>query len=94
MTTHTVYLLHAPYPDGSWRGLEKCSGATGDGEPCTGANPAGTLVFSTREEAEAFAHKLNLPGFYVVEAALVTPSIRQPLNSVDGEAVYAFVKSR
>ena len=28
MTTHSVYLLHAPYPDGSWRGLEKCSGAT------------------------------------------------------------------
>jgi len=82
MTTHAVYVLHSAYPDGSWRGLEKCCGAPGDA----------TLVFVSREAAEQYLkdHECD-PYFRVVEVTLVTPSIRQPLDSAIEEKVIELI---
>ena len=78
MVTDRVYVLHSAYPDGTWRGLSKCCGATGDA----------TLVFSEREAAEQYLKDHDCdPYFRVVEVTLVVPGIRKPLDSAITEKV-------
>lgn len=71
-TTEIIYVLHSAYPDGSWRGIEKCCGTHG----------GATLVFDTREEAELYLKNNKLdPHFQVVPVTLTTPSVRCHLRS-------------
>lgn len=76
MFPHQVFVLHSAYPDGTWRGLEKCAGAPG-------VTAWTTLMFNDRVEAEGFlnAQPEMKPYFRVVELTLVTPDVRQPLDS-------------
>jgi hypothetical protein len=73
-----VWVLHSPYPDGTWRGLEKCS-ATRDGP----------LVFGAREGAEEVLRNMGEVASYfrIVEVCIVMPCVRKPLDS----ATYARV---
>lgn len=72
-----MFVLHSPYPDGSWRGLEKCPRA----EDESGA----LLVFETAEEAEAYRQKNPCPEFLrVVEVFLNTPDVREKLPGEGG----------
>lgn len=67
------YVLHSPYPDETWRGLEKCS-ATRDGPLVFGAHEGAEEVLGTMEpEVAAF--------FRIVEVCIVTPAVRRPLDS-------------
>jgi len=77
---HQVFVLHSAYPDGTWRGLEKCGGAQGDA----------TLVFTSREAAENYLkeHECD-PYFQVVEVTLITPAVRRALDSATYEKVDA-----
>lgn len=78
MNPYQVFVLHSAYPDGTWRGIEKCAGAPGDA----------TLIFTTKEAAEQYLkeHECD-PYFQVVEVTLVTPGIRKPLDSATYEKV-------
>ena len=81
-----AFVLHSPYPDGTWRGIEKCAGGQttfNDGDY--------TMVFLSREAAEK-ALKLNEmdPYFEIVEVTLVTPFVRQALDSATAELIEPF----
>lgn len=75
MTEYDMYVLHSPYPDGTWRGLEKCCGTE------TGYGYA-LLVFHTPEEALDHAKNVQpVPGeFRVVRVTLQTPDVRGDLH--------------
>lgn len=77
MYPHQLWVLHSPYPDGTWRGLEKCS-----------ATPDGPRMFDSKESAEAALDGLP-PYFSVVEVTLLTPAVRDPLSA----ATFLNVKS-
>lgn len=66
-TTYPFYVLHSPYPDKSWRGIEKCVtiGSTGM-----------VMLFDTKQEAEEYMKKFNLEEFVPVELELITPDVR------------------
>lgn len=85
MIPYQVFVLHSAYPDGTWRGLEKCAGAPGDA----------TLIFTTREAASNYLkeHECD-PYFQVVEVTLVTPFIRKPLDSATSEKVDAHLSGK
>jgi hypothetical protein len=73
MYPHQVFVLHSAYPDGTWRGLEKCSGTP---EDCV-------RVFAERAPADEALAKMRedvRPYFQVVEVTLVTPDVRAPLD--------------
>lgn len=78
MYPHQLFALHSPYPDGTWRGLEKCS-STKDG----------LILFDSAEGAEAARVAMGDVGeqFKVVEVTLVTPSVRKPLDSATWDKV-------
>ena len=67
------WVLHSPYPDKTWRGIEKSS-AHDDGAP---------RLFEKKSDAEAFivAHEMD-PYFVPVEVCLVVPGVRRSLRSV------------
>lgn len=67
---HERFVLHTPYPDGSWRGLEKCLGCQ--------STPEGLLVFELREEAERFLKDNGLvdDGVVIVPVTITTPRVR------------------
>lgn len=69
---YSYYVLHSPYPDKSWRGIEKCVSMPG-----TSGNP---MLFDSRSDALAFAKQLELSEFIPVEVELVTPSVREPIS--------------
>ena len=71
MTGSTFYVLHSPYPDKSWRGVEKCAGS---------AEAGGPLLFHSRAEAALFAQERELTEFMVVETVLMTPAVREKLG--------------
>lgn len=78
MYPYRFFVLHSSYPDGSWRGVEKCS-STKDGP----------LLFDSPEGAEAALVAMGDTGDYfkVVEVCLVTPSVRKPLDSATWDKV-------
>lgn len=81
MYPHQVFVLHSSYPDGTWRGLEKCSSTS-----------EGPRVFTSADEAEAA--RVAMPEgdyFKVVEVTLVTPSVRGPLDSARWDEVNPLV---
>lgn len=74
MNTVVVYVLHSPYPDGTWRGWEKCAG-----------NGQAALVFDSRESAEAYARgSAHHETFRVVPVVLNTPGVRESLAAYAG----------
>lgn len=71
MTKYSYYVLHSPYPDKSWRGIEKCVTTPGD---------KGTvMLFDTKADALAFADRLGLEEFVPVEIELGCPDVRECL---------------
>ena len=64
---HFFYVLHSPYGDKTWRGIEKCAG-----DP--------PLLFASQELAEKFANKNNLTEFVAVEITVTTPAVRGSLS--------------
>lgn len=82
MFPHSVFVIHSPYPDGTWRGLEKCGRGFVDDTDCDAP-----LLFTDREVAKNYLskHKLLEFGFVIVEVTLVTPSVLDPLDSATQE---------
>ncbi len=71
MYPYQLWVLHSAYPDGTWRGLEKCS-ATSDGP----------RLFNSEEDAQSALDAMPVevrPYFSIVEVTLLTPAVRDPL---------------
>ena len=69
----TYYVAHSPYPDGTWRGIEKCA-----------CDKWGTLiVWETEEEVWAWIRDIcGTPDYWVpVAVGLFYPDVRAPLTS-------------
>jgi hypothetical protein len=81
MFPHSVFVIHSPYPDGTWRGLEKC------GRWSSYPDLDAPILFTSREVAEDYVskHKLLEFEFRIVEVTLVTPAVRDPLDSATQE---------
>lgn len=73
MSTIDVWVLHSPYPDGTWRGDEKCCAAEPDGGP---------VLFLSRQAALDYIEREGLQeNLYVpVQCVLVIPGIRAPFR--------------
>lgn len=68
----TLFVLHSPYPDHSWRGIEKCLDSP-DG---------GILFFRSYEEAEEYLKELGKePCWWIVPLEVEIPDIREKLFS-------------
>jgi hypothetical protein len=81
MFPHQAFVLHSAYPDGTWRGLEKCVSTVAHD---------GVLVFQERAAAEAHLASIDedvREYLQVVEVTLVTPDVRAPLDSATQEKV-------
>lgn len=67
-----VWVLHSPYPDGTWRGIEKCCSRE-DGLP---------ILFESKGAALDFerAHGLQADGYVPVQVTLITPWVRRSLD--------------
>jgi len=73
MTEVEYWVLHSPYPDKSWRGIEKCA---------TDAGCNGPLLFETYTEAEQFIEKNSFfDWFEPVKVTLCVPDVRGSLIS-------------
>lgn len=72
----TVYVLHSPYPDGTWRGWEKCA----TGSVLEASDTHGVLMFDDRDVAEqALADVVGLIGecgLVVWPIEILMPDIR------------------
>lgn len=81
-----VWVLHSPYPDGTWRGIEKCQST----EQC------GAVLYPTKEAAqEALRGQDDMEQYFrVVEVTLVTPFVRKPLDEAREEVVYGRLQCR
>jgi len=68
------WVLHSPYPDGTWRGIENCQTRS------TG----GPLLFDTEDDAVAFRAKVftaeEQAYWRPVRVLLTVPAIRTPLE--------------
>ena len=76
-TTHTLYVVHSAYPDGTWRGIEKCSsGSTGI---------LGPYLFDQPEIAKAYMEGEGMDArlYRVVLVTLTTPAVRAPLDTLE-----------
>ena len=79
MYPYQLWVLHSAYPDGTWRGLEKCS-----------ASSDGPRLFNSEEDAQSALDAMSAevrPYFSIVEVTLVTPSVRSALDSATFEKV-------
>lgn len=63
-----VWVLHSPYPDGSWRGMEKC----------LGSEDADILIFYSREAAEVYRAKVGAYHFHSTPVYMVSPPVGEP----------------
>lgn len=74
---YTLWVLHSPYPDHSWRGLEKCAAH----------DTGGPMLFDTQEEAQAFARTTQCdPYFFPVAVRLTVPNVRETLTVVAAQS--------
>lgn len=67
-----VWVLHSPYPDGTWRGVEKCVTTQDSNLP---------LLFESEQEALDFKSKHELEEMTPVLVRLVVPFVRRNINS-------------
>lgn len=67
----SVWVLHSPYPDGTWRGMEKCC-----------SNEGGPILFSSEQAALDFIVEKRLEGngYVAVRCVLITPLVRRSLK--------------
>lgn len=73
LDTLDAWVVHSPYPDGTWRGIEKCA-STEAGAP---------LLFFSEQEAVNFIEEIMEAGLMIpVRVVLTTPSARRPLASL------------
>lgn len=70
MTDHDFWVVHSPYPDNTWRGIEKCI-TSEEGVP---------KLFLSEDQASYFASKHYM--FTPVRIALITPRVRGDLNQL------------
>jgi len=75
MEKQRLFVLHSPYPNGTWRGLENC---------LTGTDTEGPLLFETPERAQAWLHADPVAQQYwkVVAVELTIPAVGEPLDAV------------
>lgn len=77
------WVVHHPYGDGTWRGLEKCSGQgfTAQWQHVSGATSnSAMLFFHTKEDADGFITAHGLEHAVAVRVEVVTPRIRGAVN--------------
>ena len=68
-----AYLIHSPYPDKSWRGIEKCLAS--DQHP----NPI--LLFPSREQAQEYLQINKLDKYFLIqEVEIYIPQIKEPIH--------------
>ena len=73
VTTWTAFVLHSPYPDGTWRGIEKCVGHTVGGD---------VMLFENETDARRHRVEAQLPHHRVVAVELTIPAVQCSLDSV------------
>lgn len=71
--TQSIWVLHSPYPDGTWRGIEKCM---------TLENCESPRSFASEELARSFCLEHELIDMTPVRCLLLTPGVRQSFGSV------------
>lgn len=93
-TDVTLWVLHSPYPDKTWRGLEKCCTAALDegtlnlvpyGPPYSRSGhivSEAPLLFETQGFAEAFAGLHDLQDMVPVPVRLTVPFVRRALDTL------------
>jgi len=70
MTEVEYWVLHSPYPDKSWRGIEKCALS----------DDYNLLLFETELEAIAFIHIGEMEEWFEpVKVTLCVPDVRESL---------------
>ena len=88
---HEKWIAHSPYPDGTFRGLEKSTGVgLTMGTMFPTLNPShlvSIVMLDTREEVEAYITAHKLTGYVPVCVHVVTPGIRGPLNTLEHKRV-------
>lgn len=96
LTDHEFWILHSPYPDGTWRGLEKSAEATLDaetlqlkplGEAAFGRDPGVPLLFPDQATAARFVETHKLEFLRPVRVLLIMPAVRAPLDAVPDRMV-------
>lgn len=75
MATYKLWVLHSPYSDKSWRGIEKCWGHNWTQTP---------ELFEAKEHAEiaeiaASGLGITSKGFVPVEVELKVPDVREKI---------------
>lgn len=89
MNRHQRWVLHSAYPDGGWRGIEKCMGD----------NDGNLLLFDTEEDAADHARRSGSTTYFSPrEVELRTPSVWDKDDdddepSIRGQAASAFVRT-
>lgn len=89
MSPHQMFVLHSPYPDWTWRGIEKCR-TVEDG--AGGVLPV--LLYTSREDAQTVLDAMSAetrPHFRVVEVTVFVPHIRDPLDSATQARVVGLI---
>jgi len=67
------WVLHSPYPDKSWRGVEKCA-----------IHQDGPILFDSEESARNFIDANNCDPYFVpVRVMLVVPDVRGSLDNLN-----------
>jgi len=67
-----VWVLHNPYPDKTWRGMEKC----------LGSEDADVLIFYSKEAAEVYRTKMGVHHFYSTQVYMTSPSIGEAIMTL------------
>jgi hypothetical protein len=77
-----MYLIHSPYPDGTWRGIEKCCGAG------TTDIPVAVQLFDTPEDAQRYLDIIaSARSYWVVVPVMVEiPNVRGALREIKKKA--------
>lgn len=74
--TTTMWVAHSPYPNQTWRGLEKCS-----------AYPVGDalLLFHDKDACAAYIARMDMDKYMLPVAVQLTyPLVGTPLTAVQG----------
>jgi len=77
VNTREMWVIHSPYPDHTWRGIEKCVHSE---------ELNGLLLFETAEDAQDRIESREIPFFYPVRILLTTPSVRNSLEAIEDSA--------
>lgn len=73
--TQNMWVLHSPYPDGTWRGIEKCMSNPKDGAD-------GPLLFLSEQAAIDFCREHELIDMIQVRCLITVPCVRQAFTVI------------